>query len=149
MSLKLSKGLPCYLRLFVTQRGTRAAGTVFRNEGDSQFGQSYLEMSFATRSTYDQTHVCGCPFVTCHPRFRSTSRGEPTRPKKGDVSSTPPFPTNALALRSFLPASLPLESFEAPLSCLRPHPKHQGLRRSGHAAQSPWRYNRWAAHRSR
>src|SRR5271165_4625706 len=51
--------------------------------------------------------------------------------------------------RSLPCASLPLASFEAPLSCLRPHPKHQGLRRSGRAAHSPSRYNRWAAHRSR
>src|ERR1700676_4466117 len=47
-----------------------------------------------------------------------------------------PFPTNPLAVRSLLPASLPLESFEEPLSCLRPHPKHQGLHRSARAAPS-------------
>jgi hypothetical protein len=63
--------------------------------------------------------------------------------------NTSPFPTNHLPRRSLPRASLPLASFEAPLSCLRPHPKHQGLRRSGRAAQSPSRYNRWAAHRSR
>src|SRR5258708_15825960 len=60
------------------------------------------------------------------------------------MSSTPPFPTNHLPRRSLPRASLPLASFEAPLSCLRPHPKHQGLRRSGRPAQSPSRYNRWA-----
>src|ERR1700730_1977190 len=49
------------------------------------------------------------------------------------MSSTPPFPTNHLPRRSLPRASLPLASFEAPLSCLRPHPKHQGLRRSGRA----------------
>ncbi len=60
-----------------------------------------------------------------------------------------PLPTNPLPRRSLPCASLPLASFEAPLSCLRPHAKLQGSRRSGHAAQSPSRYNRWAARRSR
>src|ERR1700759_932523 len=52
-------------------------------------------------------------------------------------------------LGSFRCASLPFGSFEAPRSYLLPHPKLQGLRRLGRAAQWPWRYNRWAAHRSR
>src|ERR1700676_3734952 len=95
-------------------------------------------MSFAARSTYHQTRVCGRSFVTCHPRpkVESPEVSLTGPPKKGAVSSTPPFPTNLLALRSLPPASLLLESFEAPLSCLRPHPKHQGLHRSGGARQS-------------
>ena len=66
------------------------------------------------------------------------------RDEPKDIQSTQPLPTIPLPRRSLQCASLPLASFEAPLSCLRAHPKHQGLRRSGRAAQSPSRYNRWA-----
>src|ERR1700688_4256443 len=126
----------------MTQRGHSCRRHGSRNRVGATviccLAKSYLEMSFAARSTYDQTKVCGRSFVTCHPRTRSTSpEVSPTGQKKEDVSSTPPFPTNPLLVRSLLPASLPLESFEAPLSCLRPHPKHQGLRRSGRPGQSP------------
>ena len=79
-------------------------------------------------------------------KYRSTWREKRHRPV---ISPTRPFPTNPLPRHSLPCASLPPASFEAPLSCLRPHPKLQGLRRSGRAAQSPSRYNRWAAHRSR
>jgi len=40
--------------------------------------------------------------------------------------------------------SLPVASFGAPLSCLPPHPRHQGSRRSERIVELPWRYNRWA-----
>jgi hypothetical protein len=75
-------------------------------------------MSFAARSTYHQTKVCGRSFVTCHPRpkVESPEVSLTGPPKKGAVSSTPPFTANPLAVRSLLPASLPLESFEEPLS---------------------------------
>ena len=71
------------------------------------------------------------------------------RDDRKDIRSIQPLPTIPLPRRSLQCASLPVPSFEAPLSCLRADPKHQGLRRSGRAAQSPSRYNRWAAHRSR
>jgi hypothetical protein len=71
------------------------------------------------------------------------------RDDRNDIESTQPLPTIPLPRRSLQCASLPLASFEAPLSCLRAHPKHQGLRRSARAAESPSRYNRSAAHRSR
>src|SRR5258705_6740676 len=64
-------------------------------------------------------------------------------------SSIQPLPTIPLPRRSLQCASLLAASFEAPLSCLRARPKHQDLRRSARAAESPSRYNRSAAHQSR
>ena len=56
------------------------------------------------------------------------------RDEPKDIQSTQPLPTIPLPRRSLQCASLPVASFEAPLSCLRAHPKHQGLRRSARAA---------------
>ena len=74
---------------------------------------------------------------------------EGTTNRKDRCSFTQLPPTNPLPRRSLHSASLPVESFEAPLSCLRAHPKHQGSRRSERAVESPSRCNRSAVHRSR
>ena len=71
------------------------------------------------------------------------------RDTRKDIQSIQPLPTIPLPRRSLQCASLPVASFEAPLSCLRADPKHQGLRRSARAAELPSRYNRSAAHQSR
>ena len=50
----------------------------------------------------------------------------PRRPReRGKILSTPQFPTKPLPRRSLLCASLPLSSFEALLSRLRPHASEQ------------------------
>src|SRR5260221_7265660 len=71
------------------------------------------------------------------------------RDNRKDIQSIQLLPTIPLPRRSLQCASLPVASFEAPLSCLRAHPKRQGLRRSARAAESQSRYNRWPAHQSR
>ena len=58
-------------------------------------------------------------------------RRKATQNFAGQMSVSIYFPTNPLPRRSLPCASLPLASFEAPLSCLRSHPKHQGLRDRG------------------
>jgi len=57
------------------------------------------------------------------------------RDDRKDIRLIQPLATIPLPRRSLQCASLPVASFEDPLSCLRAHPKHQGLRRSGRAAQ--------------
>jgi len=44
---------------------------------------------------------------------------------------------------------LAVAAFGAPRSCLPPHPRHRGSRRSEPVVESPWQYNRWLAHRFR
>ncbi len=63
------------------------------------------------------------------------------RDNRRDTRSIQPLPTIPLPRRSLQCASLPAASFEAPLSCLRARPKHQDLRRSARAAESPSLYN--------
>jgi hypothetical protein len=57
--------------------------------------------------------------------------------------------TILLPRRSVQYSGLAVAAFGAPRSCLPTHPRHRGSRRSEPVVESPWRYNRWVAHRSR